>query len=141
MQHWLVKQEPETYPWSQFVADQRTDWTGVRNFQARNFLRAMQAGDKVLYYHSGKEKAVVGIATVSRAAFSDPTAEPDDSDWCAVELRPDHPLPAALPLTAIRSDPKLKNLLLVRQSRLSVLPVTREEYEHIVRAAAHAHRA
>lgn len=135
MNHWLVKSEPETYSWSQFVADRRTDWTGVRNYQARNFLRAMQPGDKVLYYHSGKEKTVVGTAKVSRAAFPDPTADPADADWSAVELRPAHPLPAPLPLATIRADPRLNNMWLLRHSRLSVQPVTREEYDHILYAA------
>lgn len=133
MNYWLVKSEPETYPWSQLVADRRTDWTGVRNYQARNFLRAMKTGDKVLYYHSGKEKAVVGTATVSRPAFLDPTADPNDQDWSAVELRPAHPLPTPVPLAAIRSDPKLSDMWLLSHSRLSVQPVTREEYDHIVR--------
>ncbi len=135
MNHWLVKSEAETYSWSQLMADKRTDWTGVRNYQARNFLRAMKTGDKVLYYHSGKEKAVVGTATVSRAAFPDPTADPDDNDWSAVELRPAHPLPAPLSLAHIRADPLLGNMWLLNRSRLSVQPVTREEYDHIVHAA------
>ncbi len=134
MNHWLVKSEPETYSWSQFVADQRTDWTGVRNYQARNFLREMQPGDQVLYYHSGKEKAVVGTAEVSRAAFPDPTADPEDADWSAVELHAAQPLSAPLTLAAIRADPRLSNLWLLRHSRLSVQPVTHEEYGHIVRA-------
>ena len=133
MNHWLAKSEPETYSFSQLVADQRTDWTGVRNYQARNFLRAMETGDKVLYYHSGKEKAVVGTATVSRPAFPDPTAAPDDSDWSAVELRPGKPLASPVPLAAIRSDPTLSKILLLTHSRLSVMSVTRDEYEHIVR--------
>ena len=136
MQHWLVKSEPETYAFSQLVADKHTDWTGVRNYQARNFLREMKIGDKVLYYHSGKEKAVVGTAAVSRAAFPDPTADPDDNDWSAVELRPVKALASPVPLTAIRSDPRLSKMLLLSHSRLSVMSVTRDEYEHIVRAAS-----
>ncbi len=132
MNHWLVKSEPETYAWSQLVADQRTDWTGVRNYQSRNFLRAMKTGDKVLYYHSGKEKAVVGTATVFRAAFPDPTADPD-ADWSAVEIRPSSPLAEPLPLAVIRADPRLKEMWLLRHSRLSVQPVTREEYDHVLR--------
>lgn len=134
MNYWLVKSEPETYSWSQFVADQRTDWTGVRNFQARNFLRAMEPGDQVLYYHSGKEKAVVGTATVSRAAFPDPTADPDDNNWSAVELRPAQALPSPVPLAAIRFDPALSNMFLLRNMRLSVQPVTGDEYQRIVSA-------
>ena len=136
MNYWLAKSEPETYSFAQLVADKRTDWTGVRNYQARNFLRAMTVGDKVLYYHSGKVKAVVGIATVSRAAFPDPTADPDDNDWSAVELRPAKPLSAPVPLAAVRADPKLSKMFLLSHSRLSVQPVTRDEYDHIVRAGA-----
>ena len=133
MNHWLAKSEPQTYSFAQLVSDKRTDWTGVRNYQARNFLRAMKAGDKVLYYHSGKEKAVVGIAMVSRAAFPDSTAEPHDNDWSAVELRPHESLTSPVLLADIRADPKLSKMLLLSHSRLSVLSVTRDEYEHIVR--------
>ena len=136
MNHWLVKSEPETYSWTQLVADKHTDWTGVRNYQARNFLRAMQTGDKVLYYHSGKEKAVVGTATVTRPAFPDPTCDPEDKDWSAVEIRPAKTLPGPLPLAAIRSNPHLSKMFLLSHSRLSVMSVTRDEYEHIVRAAS-----
>ena len=134
MNCWLLKSEPETYSWTQLVKDQRTDWTGVRNYQARNFLRAMQTGDKVLYYHSGKEKAVVGTATISRAAFPDPTADSGNQDWSAVEVRSAHPLFAPLGLASIRTDPRLCKMWLVTHSRLSVQPVAREEYDHIVRA-------
>lgn len=136
MKRWLVKQEPDAYPWSQLVADGRTDWTGVRNFQARNFLREMRMGDPVLYYHSVTEKCVVGVAVVSRTAFPDPTAE--EGDWSAVELRPREALPNPVPLAALRQDPKLGNLPLLRQSRLSVLPVTRAEYDAILRLSRRA---
>ena len=136
MNYWLVKTEPETYSWSQFVSDKQTDWTGVRNFQARGHLRAMKTGDKVLFYHSGKEKAIVGTGTVSREAFADPTA--DDGDWSAVRLRATHPLSAPLTLAAARTDPFLSDMVLLKNSRLSVQPVTRDEYEHIARAPAHA---
>ena len=137
MNHWLVKQEPETYAWSQFVADKRTDWTGVRNFQARNHLRAMKVGDKVLYYHSGKDKAIVGTATVSRAAFPDPTAEADEGDWSAVELRATQPLPSPITLAAVRTNPALNHMVLLKNSRLSVQPVTGDEYAYIVRVGGH----
>ena len=134
MKHWLVKQEPETYPFAQFVSDGRTDWTGVRNFAARNHLRAMGTGDAVLYYHTGGEKAVVGIATVSREAFPDPTVEPGErGDWSAVELRAGKALARPVPLAEIRLDPRLDKLPFLRQSRLSVSPVGGEEYNHIVR--------
>ena len=133
MNHWLVKQEPDAYPWKQFVADGRADWTGVRNFQARNFLRAMVAGDRVLYYHSVSEKSVVGIAVVSREAFPDPTAE--EGDWSAVELRPEKALASPVSLAAMRAEPRLSKLPLLRQSRLSVVPVTGKEFDHILRLA------
>ena len=136
MNHWLVKSEPETYSFAQFVADKHTDWTGVRNYQARNFLRAMKPGDKVLYYHSGKEKAVVGTATVSRGAFPDPTADADGKDWFAIKLQADKPLPAPVSLADVRADPRLSKMFLLSHSRLSVQPVTREEYDHIFRAAS-----
>ena len=138
MNHWLVKQEPEDYAFSQFVADQRTDWTGVRNFQARNNLRTMKAGDTVLYYHSGDDKAVVGTAKVSREAFPDPTMEADEAkgQWIAVELQAGKAFKSPLPLAAVKADPVLKNMVLAKNSRLSVMPVTREEYEHILRLAA-----
>ncbi len=137
MNHWLVKQEPEDYSFAQFARDKRTDWTGVRNFQARNYLRAMQTGDAVLYYHSGGEHAVVGTATVSRAAFPDPTTEPDEQKgtWVAVELRAGEAFANPLPLAAVKADPALQNLPLVRHTRLSVMPVARTEYEHILRLA------
>ena len=138
MNHWLVKQEPEDYAFAQFVKDKRTDWTGVRNFQARNHLRAMAKGDTVLYYHSGEEKAIVGTATVLRPAFPDPTMEPDEEkgQWVAVELRAGKACKRALPLAEIRADPALGNLPLVKQSRLSVLPVGPAEYARILHLAA-----
>lgn len=128
---WMVKQEPETYSWDDFVRDGRTDWTGVRNFQARNNLRQMKVGDRVLFYHSGTGKCVVGIAEVAKAAYPDPTA--DDSQWVAVDLKPVKPLKAEVPLAAIRYNPKLSNLPLIRQSQLSVMPLTKEEFDAILR--------
>jgi predicted RNA-binding protein with PUA-like domain len=127
---WLVKQEPETYSWDDFVRDGRTDWTGVRNFQARNNLRQMKVGDRVLFYHSGTGKCVVGIAEVARAAYPDPTA--DDPQWVAVDLKPLKPLTEAVPLASIRYHAKLGNLPLIRQSQLSVMPLTKDEFETIV---------
>src|SRR5436190_22474039 len=128
---WLVKQEPETYSWDDFVRDGRTDWTGVRNFQARNNLRQMKIGDRVLFYHSGTGKCVVGIAEVAKAAYPDPTA--DDPQWVAVDLKPVKPLKVEVPLAAIRYNPKLNNLPLIRQSQLSVMPLTKDEFEVIVK--------
>ena len=127
---WLVKQEPETYSWDDFVRDGRTDWTGVRNFQARNNLRQMKLGNRVLFYHSGSGKCVVGIAEVAKAAYPDPTA--DDPQWIAVDLKPVRPLKECVALEAIKANQKLSNMLLVRQSRLSVMPVTKEEFETIL---------
>lgn len=126
----MVKQEPETYSWDDFVTDGETDWTGVRNYQARNNLRTMKAGDRVLFYHSGKDKAVVGIAEVTKAAYADPTA--DDEQWVAVDLKPVKRLKNPVPLAAIRYDKRLSELPLIRQSQLSVMPLTKDEFETIV---------
>ncbi len=133
-QYWLVKQEPTAYAWEQFVKDGRTAWTGVRNFQARNNLRAMKLGDHVLYYHSVIGKAVVGIATVVRTAFPDPTAT--EGDWKAVELKPLRPLRHPVSLEAIKADPVLQEMLLIRHSRLSVIPLQPEEFARIIRMGA-----
>src|SRR5712692_2997630 len=127
---WMVKQEPEAYSWDDFVRDGRTDWTGVRNFQARNNLRQMRVGDRVLFYHSGSGKCVVGIAEVAKAAYPDPTA--DDPQWVTVDLKPVKPLKGPVPLASIRYHSKLGNLPLIRQSQLSVMPLTKEEFETIV---------
>ena len=138
MHHWLVKQEPEDYAFARFARDGRTDWTGVRNFQARNNLRAMSVGDAVLYYHSGGEKAVVGTATVSRAAFPDPTmgSEEQKGQWIAVELRADEALARPVTLAAIKADAALRDLPLIRHTRLSVMPVAAAQYARILRLAA-----
>src|SRR5260370_4442096 len=127
---WMVKQEPESYSWDDLVRDGRTDWTGVRNFQSRNNLRQMKVGDRVLFYYSGTGKCVVGIAEVAKAAYPDPTA--DDSQWVAVDIKPVKLLNEPVPLASIRYHPKLSNLPLIRQSQLSVIPLTREEFETIV---------
>ncbi len=132
IQYWLVKQEPESYPWSQFVADRKTEWTGVRNFQARNNLKAMRKGDAVLFYVSGGPKEVVGLAQVSKSAFPDPTAEAGE-DWVAVELKVGKPLARPVPLTRIKAEPDLKSLPLIRHTRLSVMPVSKAEFDTIVR--------
>lgn len=131
--HWMVKQEPETYSWDDFVKDGKTDWSGVRNYQARNNLREMKTGERVLFYHSGKDKAVVGIAEVVKSAYPDPTAE--DEQWVAVDLKPVRPLKSPVPLAAIRYDKRLANLPLIRQSQLSVMPLTKDEFDTIVAAS------
>ena len=128
--YWMVKQEPETYSWNDFVKDGSTDWTGVRNYQARNNLREMKLGDRVLFYHSGKEKAVVGVAEVVKSAYADPTA--DDPQWVAVDLKPVKALPSPVQLAAIRYDKRLSGLPLIRQSQLSVMPLTKDEFEAIL---------
>src|SRR5713101_3392711 len=127
---WMVKQEPEAYSWDDLVRDGKTDWTGVRNFQARNNLKQMKVGDRVLFYHSGTGKCVVGIAEVAKSAYPDSTA--DDPQWVAVDIKPVKPLKESVPLASIRYHPKLSNLPLIRQSQLSVMPITKEEFETIV---------
>jgi predicted RNA-binding protein with PUA-like domain len=131
MQHWLVKQEPSDFSWVMFMKEGRTAWTGVRNFQARNNLRAMKKGDLTLYYHSGEEKQIVGLARVEREAYPDPTAE--EGDWSCVDLFPLQPLDQEITLKTIKSDPVLKNMALVRNTRLSVVPVTKEQFQTIVK--------
>jgi predicted RNA-binding protein with PUA-like domain len=128
--HWLVKQEPESYSWDSFVRDGSTLWEGVRNYQARNNLSAMAKGDSVLFYASGGPKEVVGIASVSKAAFPDATA--DEPGWVAVELKAVRPLGKAVTLAQIKADPKLSEILLVRNSRLSVIPLKAAEFDRIV---------
>jgi predicted RNA-binding protein with PUA-like domain len=129
-QHWLVKQEPTAYSWDQFVSDGKTDWTGVRNFQARNNLRSMKIGDSVFYYHSVNGKAVVGVAKVTKEAFPDPTAA--EGDWSAVELTPVETISPPIALNQIKAEPKLANIPLLKQSRLSVQPLSKTEFETIL---------
>jgi predicted RNA-binding protein with PUA-like domain len=131
MNCWLIKQEPEDYAWATFVKDGGTAWTGVRNFQARNNLRAMRKGDQVLYYHSGESKEIVGIARVAKEAYADPTAE--DGDWSAVDFKPCKPMKAPVTLAAIKADGGLKEMALVRQSRLSVVPVTPAQFGRVLK--------
>jgi predicted RNA-binding protein with PUA-like domain len=130
VKHWLVKQEPEDYGWDEFVRDGRTAWTGVRNFQARNNLRAMQAGDLVLFYHSGAEKRVVGVARVARDAYPDPTA--DDGDWVCVDLAPVQALKESVALAAIKADPVLSEMKVLKQTRLSVVALAGREFTRIL---------
>jgi predicted RNA-binding protein with PUA-like domain len=129
-QHWLVKSEPASYAWETFATEGGTAWTGVRNFAARLHLRAMKPGDPVLFYHSVTGKAVVGIASVARAAYPDPTAS--EGDWSAVDLKPTKALRRPVTLEQLRSDPLAKDLPLIRQSRLSVMPIPPEVYRRIV---------
>ena len=125
MNYWIVKSEPEAYSWSQLVKDGVTAWTGVRNFAARNHLRAMKTGDAVFFYHSGEEKSVVGLARVDKEFYADPTAT--EGDWSAVDVEPEKVLTKPVTLAQIKGDKILKEMVLARQSRLSVSPVTREQ--------------
>ena len=131
LNYWLVKSEPEAYSWATFLHDDGTAWTGVRNYQARNNLNRMQPGDLVLFYHSVSEKAVVGVAEVAAPAAPDATAEAG-SPWVAVQLRPVQALPQPVPLATLKADARLCELALLRQSRLSVLPVRPEEFDAVL---------
>jgi predicted RNA-binding protein with PUA-like domain len=132
MAYWLVKTEPETYSWDDLVKDKKTVWDGVRNFQARTNLKAMKQGDVVFVYHTGDEKAVVGIAKVAR----DPYPEPKDKDWIAVDLAPEKKLKKSVALSQIKADKRLADMVLVRAARLSVQPVKPEEFDLIVALSA-----
>ncbi len=126
MNYWLVKSDPESYGWKELLKDGKTDWTGVRNFQARNNLRAMKLGDEVLFYHSQQGREIVGIATVTKTAFPDATAH--KGDWVAVELTPQESFKTPVTLEMMKNIPELQTIGLIRQSRLSVMPMTGEEF-------------
>jgi predicted RNA-binding protein with PUA-like domain len=134
MNYWLAKSEPEAYAWSQLVKDGRNAWTGVRNFQARNNLRAMKKDDQVFFYHSVSEKCVVGLARVAREFYPDPTAT--EGDWSCVDLEPVKALKVPVPLEIIKTDPVLKAMPLVKQSRLSVTPLTAPQAARLLQLAA-----
>ncbi|MBP6508997.1 MAG: EVE domain-containing protein, partial [Candidatus Kapabacteria bacterium] len=127
MKYWLVKSEPEVYSWDQFVKDKRTFWDGIRNYQARNNMREMDKGDQVIFYHSGDERSAVGIAEVVKTAYQDPTTE--DEAWVVVDLKPVRPLKNPVTLATIKSTKGFENIALVKQGRLSVLPLTKKEFE------------
>jgi predicted RNA-binding protein with PUA-like domain len=142
MNYWIVKSEPETYSWSQLVKDGVTAWTGVRNFAARNHLRAMQSGDRVFFYHSGKAKEVVGLARVAKEYYPDPLARTqsfpsgagpaaNEGDWSCVDLTPEKPLAKPVALAQIKTDRILKEMILAKQSRLSVSPVTKAQFDRL----------
>ena len=126
----MVKSEPASYSWDDFAAKEEDTWDGVRNYQARNSLREMQLGDAVLFYHSGKDKAVVGIARVVKESYQDPTT--DDKNWVVVDLEPVESLKNPVTLEAIKADPRLQNIGLVKQGRLSVMGMKVEEFDRIV---------
>ncbi len=132
MSYWLIKSEPAKYPFDKLVADRKTTWDGVRNFEARNNLRAMKKGELALYYHSNEGKQIVGIARVLRPAYQDPTTE---GDWSAVDFEPVKPLQLPVTLAAIRLTPRLKSMALLKKGRLSVAPVTKAEFDVILTLA------
>jgi predicted RNA-binding protein with PUA-like domain len=140
MATWLIKTEPETYSWDDLRRDKKTSWDGVRNYTARNNLKAMRKGDLCLVYHSVGPKEIVGIAEVSREAYPDPTVEAGDPDfkkgWVAVEVKPKQPLPRPVTLAEIKADKLLKHMQLVKQSRLSVCPVTAQQWDAILARSA-----
>lgn len=128
--YWLIKSEPHKYAFFDLVADGSTLWDGVRNAEARNHLQAMQAGDLALFYHSNEGKCVVGVARVSRAAYPDPTT--DDPRWVAVDVEPVCPVVSPVTLAALKADPRLEGLALIRRSRLSVVPVSKAHFQHVL---------
>jgi predicted RNA-binding protein with PUA-like domain len=130
MNYWLVKSEPFKYSWDQFVKDKKTSWEGVRNYAARNNLRAMAVGDHVLFYHSNEGLAIVGIAIVATTAYQDPTT--DDTNWVVVDLKPLKALPVPVTLAAVKQEPSLEGMQLIRLSRLSVSAVTPDEYRKVL---------
>lgn len=133
-QYWLVKSEPFKYSWDDFVAEGQTMWNGVRNYAARNNMRAMSVGDQVLFYHSNEGLCVVGIAEVVTTAYQDPTTE--DTNWCVVDLKPIKKLKTPVTLKQIKEDPELEGISLVRLGRLSVHSLTPQEFKHIVKAGS-----
>lgn len=130
MNYWLVKSEPSVYSWDHFVKEGQTAWTGVRNYAARIHLNTMKNGDKVMFYHSNEGLEIVGIAQVIKEAYQDPTTT--DNKWVAVDIKPFKPLKKPVPLTAIKAEKKLKNIALVRIGRLSVQPLTKDEFDVII---------
>lgn len=128
MNYWLIKQEPEKYSFADLLRDGATDWTGVRSFQARNNLQAMKSGDKILFYHSVSEKAIVGLAEVSREGFPDPT----DEKWTSVEIKPIEKFAKPVTLDDIKTEKSLENIALIKQSRLSVMPLAKNEFNKIL---------
>jgi predicted RNA-binding protein with PUA-like domain len=130
MAYWLVKSEPDTYSWDKFVADKQTMWDGVRNYAARNNLKAMKKGDEVLWYHSNEGLEIVGIAKVAKEHYQDPTT--DDEAWVVVDLKPFKKIKKPVNLEQVKADKRLTNMALVRLGRLSVQPVTDEEWKIIM---------
>lgn len=134
MAYWLVKSEPFKYSWDQFVTDKQTTWDGVRNYAARNNLKAMKKGDPVLFYHSNEGVEIVGIAKVAKTFYQDPTTE--EEAWVVVDLKPYKKLKKPVTLVQVKADKRLENMALVRLGRLSVQPVTDEEWSVVMELAA-----
>lgn len=130
MAYWLVKSEPFKYSWDKFNEDKQTMWDGVRNYAARNNLKAMKKGDEVLWYHSNEGLEIVGIAKVAKEFYQDPTT--DDANWVVVDLKPFKKIKKPVTLETVKADKRLANMALVRLGRLSVQPVTDEEYKIIM---------
>lgn len=133
MAHWLVKSEPFKYSWDQFVKDKQTFWDGVRNYAARNNLKAMKKGDELFFYHSNEGVEIVGIAKVAKEHYPDPTA--DDDTWVVVDLKPVRKLKNSVTLQQVKADKRLADMALIKLSRLSVQPVTEEEWNIILELA------
>ena len=136
MKHWLIKSEPGTYSWQDLQRDGKTRWDGVRNFQARNNIRAMRPGDLALFYHSGDERSIAGVARVASEPYRDPTAK--EGDWSVVDVEPAYALRERVTLDRIREEDALREMVVVKQSRLSVQPVRQEEFEAIVKIGGKA---
>jgi len=134
MKYWLMKSEPGAYSYANLEKEQRTHWDGVRNYQARNNMKAMKVGDQVLFYHSVKDKQVVGTAEVVQEFYQDPTTE--DERWVVVDIVPTGRVEHPVTLADMKANPKLENMALIKQSRLSVCPLTKEEYEEVLRMGA-----
>ena len=130
MKHWLVKSEPYKYSWQDLLKDKWTYWDGVRNYQARNNLKEMKTGDLVLYYHSNEGKEIVGVSEIIKEYYQDPTT--DDERWVVVDLKPVKTLDNPVTLKQIKDEPKLKDIALIKQSRLSVMPIKKKEYDIIL---------
>ncbi|MDO9552120.1 EVE domain-containing protein [Rhodonellum sp.] len=135
MKYWLVKSEPETYSFEDLTKKGEDVWDGIRNFQARNYLREMEIGDHILFYHSGKKKEIVGVAKVSASAFPDP-GDSQNKGWLAVKIKPVKALSKPMGLEEIKADDNLRDLPMLKQSRLSVMPVEKPQFDHIIKISS-----
>lgn len=131
MKYWLVKTEPAAYSWDDLVQKGEETWDGIRNYQARNYLKEMKTGDPILFYHSGKTKEIVGVAELTGEAFPDP-GDQENKGWVAIKIKARKPLTKPIPLDKIKADNQLSNLPLLKQSRLSVMPVEKSEFDYIL---------